>query len=48
MNSLIIFAVAAGALMIIGAGFELLTGRSRSEVDKRLQQNVSNPTSNAT
>lgn len=48
MNPLIILAVAAGALMIFGAGFALLTGGSSSEVDERLQQYVSNPVTDAT
>ena len=44
MNPIILLALAAGALMIFGAGLALIAGGGRTEVDERLQQYVSNPT----
>jgi tight adherence protein B len=40
VNPLILLAVAAGILMIFGAGVALLTGGGRSEVDERMEQYV--------
>ena len=40
MNPLILLAVAAGILMIFGAGVALLTGGGRTEVDERMEQYV--------
>ncbi len=48
MNPIILLALAAGALMILGAGLALIAGGGRAEVDERLQQYVSNPTGDAT
>ena len=47
MNPIILLALAAGALMILGAGLALIAGGGRSEVDERLQQYVTNPTADA-
>jgi tight adherence protein B len=40
VNPLILLAIAAGILMIFGAGVALLTGGGRSEVDERMEQYV--------
>ncbi len=47
MNPIILLALAAGALMILGAGLALIVGGGRTEVDERLQQYVTNPTAEA-
>jgi len=47
MNPIIVLALAAGGLMILGAGLALIVGGGRGEVDERLQQYVSNPTGEA-
>ncbi len=47
MNPIILLALAAGALMILGAGLALIVGGGRTEVDERLQQYVANPTADA-
>ena len=47
MNPIIVLALAAGGLMILGAGLALIAGGGRGEVDERLQQYVSNPAGEA-